>query len=244
MVQFLFENDWMMKRNKIFSFGFFVSILLLCLNVLASSDIGYTINRGTFSVTVRFGFDDKFENNEPNKLNQTFMTLTQWVWDNKKRLSQSNVHYEVFAQATDSEQSFFILHNTLNNSEKIHTIRFSKGKLAESIIQEISKDMGFKPGYSKSHTLLILISTKEHDLPDIFLNERFKKISPGYFSIGAIPGGCHNPVNKIQGILYNCAFLFWADDPVAKAFQSQRIARKDNVPLTRKSVKRYLGEIH
>ena len=232
-----------MKRNKIFSLSFFVSILLLCLNVLASSDIGYTINRGTFSVTVRFGFDDTFENNEPNKLDQTFMTLTQWVWDNKKQLSQSDVHYEVFVQATESEQSF-ILYNALENSEKIQMVKFSKGKLAETIMQEISKDIGLKPMHSNNHTHLILISTKEHDLPDIFLNEHAKKVSPGYFSIGAIPGGCHNPMNQIKGIQYNCAFLFWADDPVAKVFQSQGSARKDSVPLTQKSVKRYLGEIH
>ncbi len=233
----------MTKIKRLFALSLLIGVLFLSVNAFASSDIGYTINRGTFSLTVRFGFDDKFENGEPNKLDQTFMTLTQWVWDNKTQLAHSEIHYEVIAQTVDKDQ-LFIIYNVDEDTEKIKKFKFFKGQLARNIIQEISNDMNIKTKYSKNHTHLILVSTKENDLPEILSDGYRKEVSLGSFSVGAIPGGCHNSAKKINGIQYNCAFLFWADDPAVKIFSGNDQVRKDVVPLTRKAVKKFLGEIH
>ncbi len=233
----------MRKIKKLFSLSLLMVVLFSSLSALGSSDIGYTINRGLFSVTVRFGFDEHFQSNEPNKLDQTFMQLTQWTWDNRKLLENTQRNYEVFATTTGKKQSFIIIY-TDENSEQIKTVEFSKGQFAQKIIQEISKDAGLKITNSKSKAHLILIVTKENDYPLFPDDNLIKQNSSGYFTIGAIPGGCHAPSTKINGIQYNCASLFWADDQMANLFKPNNQQRKIILPLTQKAIKQYLGEIH
>ena len=229
------------KAKKLFTLSFLITVLFSSLNALGSSDIGYTINRGSFTVTVRFGFDDHFMSKEPNKLDQTFMQLTQWIWDNRKQLENTQSNHEIWATANDREQSFIIYSS--EKSEQIRKFTFSKGQLAQKIIQEISQDTDFKITNPNNKTHLILIVTKEHDFP-LLPDQQLTQKSPGYFTIGAIPGGCHNPSRKFNGIQYSCAFLFWADDQTAKTFKPNNQQHKINIPLNQKAIKQFLGEIH
>jgi hypothetical protein len=214
---------------------FLGALLLLSpvFSTFASSDVGFSIQRGQFSVTVRYSmFLGQSSDDERFRLDLAFRELAQWVWENRHFLEQQKTQLAYTLEDLKDDGGGALARN---DDEAGGGISFTRGKMGQAIIQDLSRQLNIKATTppAMGPAKLKAVYFKLANAPEM--------PNDGDVFIGAFPGrSCDWPLLWLEALgrpsdEYDCGLFFWSDHPLAPTAPIEIL----EIPLTAEFIRKH-----